>query len=191
MDPERPPALAVQAVYVGQQFHHADALRVATQRSFLASFRWCKSAGGGASQKFYACTGRKLIDKKEVGCRARVRAYLSRKTKAWGVTEANLVHDNCAGEQKGSGVAALEGEISTLVSANPGISGTAIRKTIRAQIGVDVHTRSALRGKAKALGTTAAGNAEGFTALSSFLSELQSGGGNGSSGTVTSVQVRQ
>lgn len=187
MDPERPSALAVQAVYVGQQFRDVKVLRIAIQRSFLAHFRWCKSAGGGGNQKFYACTGRKVVNGKEVGCRAQVRAYLSSVTKAWGITVANFVHDNCAGEQKGSSVAALEGEIATLVGANPGISGPAIRKTIRAQIGVDVHTRAALRGKAKALGTTAAGNAEGFTALSSFLSELQSG----SSGTVTSVKVSQ
>ena len=187
MATERPPALTVHAVHVDQQFDDVHALRVAIQRTFLADFRGCKSGGGGGSQKFYVCTGRILVDKKERGCLARVRAYLSRKTKTWRVTVADLVHNNCAGEQKGSTVAALDGEISALVGANPGISGPAIRRTIRAQVGVDIHTRSALRGKAKALGTTAAGNALGFTVLSSFLSELQSGS---SSGTVTSVKVR-
>lgn len=105
----------------------------------------------------------------------------------WRITVADLSHDNCTGEQKGSSVAALAGEISTLVGGNPGISGTAIRRTVRAQTGVDVHTRSALRGKANALGTTAKGNAEGFTVLSSFLVRLQSG----SRGAVTSVKVRE
>lgn len=187
MATERPPSLVVQDVHVGQQFLSLPDLRVATQRTFLAAFRGCKLAGGGGSQKWYTCTGRKVVDgKKNVGCHAEVRAYLSRKTKAWGVTKANLVHNNCAGEQKGSSVAALEGEISALVGANPSISGTAIRNTVKAQLGVDVHTRSALRGKAKALGTTAKGTAEGFTVLPAFLSELQSGSG----GAVTSVKVR-
>lgn len=186
MADQSPPALAAPAVYVDQTFDDAKKLRTGTQRTFLSANRWCKSAGGGGCQKFFVCTGRKLVDGKEMGCRARVRAYRSRKSKTWRITVANLRHDNCAGEQKGSSVAALAGEISTLVGGNPSISGTAIRKTVRAQTGVDLHTRSALRGKADALGTTATGNAEGFTVLSSFLAKLQSG----SKGAVTSVKVR-
>lgn len=183
---ESPPALQVRPVFVGQRFETSKELRVATQQTFLSSHRWCKDAGGGGNQKFFACTGRKLEGKVEVGCPARVRAYRSKKTNLWGITVADLDHRNCTGEQNGASVSALQGVISTLVGANPGMRATSLKKTIKAQTGIDVHVRSALRGKMKALHATSSGVAEGFTVLSSFLSQLTSK----SNGTVTSVQVR-
>lgn len=185
MSVETSVGLRGRSVYVRQRFDTSTDLRTATQQTFLSVQRSCKSAGGGGKQKFFVCVGRRLRGKEDIGCQARVRAYYSSREGCWHITEAHLKHDNCTGDQKGAALAAVSPLIATLVSANRDINATAIRNTIRAQTGIDVHTRSALRGKAQALQATASGHADGFRVLSSFLTELQAS----SSGTVTSVQV--
>lgn len=133
-------------------------------------------------------SGRKFDKKtkKELGCRARVRACKSRRKnlKLWKITEAYLDHNNCTGEQENASLASVEEVIATLVRATPGISGPGITRALRT-MGISVHTRTALRAKAKALGRTASGNKEGFTALTSLLEQLQTN----SKGTYTSVEV--
>ena len=114
-----------------------------------------------------------------------MRALRSRKSNLWKLTKVDLGHENCSGEQKGASAAAVVDFVSTLVRVNPRMSAADICNTVRAQNGIDVHKRTALRCKELALNATAIGMEEGFHVMSSFLAGLQSA----SHGTVTSAKV--
>lgn len=126
--------------------------------------------------------------KKEVGCRAVIRACKSRRKnfKLWKITEAYLVHNNCTGEQENASLAAVEDMVAVLVRANPRITGPGIVKHLHTVDGINVHPRTALRAKAKALGRTDKRNKEGFTALQSLLDQLESTTGVHTNVTVSS-----
>ncbi|CAM9100737.1 unnamed protein product [Pylaiella littoralis] len=174
-------------VYKGQEFGCSKDCTAAIQICFLHDLKGCKSTGGGGYSKVFCCAGRKVDPntKKEIGCRARVRACKSRRKnlELWKITEAYLDHNNCTGEQENASLASVEEVIAALVRATPDISGPGIKLALRTK-GISVHTRTALRAKAKALGRTASRNKEGFTALTSLLEQLQTN----SKGTYTSVE---
>lgn len=87
------------------------------------------------------------------------------------------MHNNCTGEQENASLAAVEDVVAVLVRANPGITGPGITKHLQTVDGINVHPRTALRAKAKALGRTDKRNKEGFTALQSLLDQLGSAKG--------------
>ena len=124
---------------------------------------------------------------KQVGCRAKVRAYRSRRkgVKCWTITEVSLNHTNCHGEQGNASLASVEELIAVLVRANPKITGPGLAKTLRATAGISVHPRTALRAKATALGRTVGACKAGYTALTSLLHHLES-----TEGTYTNTLVR-
>lgn len=180
------PVLQSQSIYVEQEFNHSKELKIAVERAFLKALRSCRISGSGGNQRFFVCVGRRLEGSKEVGCRAHVRAYRTCTGNRWKVKAVSLKHENCVGKQKGASVAAVSSMISTLVGADSRVKGTAIRNIIKAQTGIDIHVRSVLRGKKKALQAAESDIAEGYAVLSPFLSGLQSS----SPGTITSTEVR-
>eukprot|EP00752_Nemacystus_decipiens_P010107 g9008.t1 len=163
-------------VVKGDVFPDSTAVTKAIQRSFLHTRTGCTSTGGGGYSKVFFCAGRKYDKerKKEVGCRARIRACRSRRKnlKLWKITDAYLVHNNCSGQQENASLAAVEDIVAKLVRANPSITGPGIRKHLQTVDAINCHPRTALRAKAKTLGRTERRNKEGFTALQSLLDQL-------------------
>ena len=183
MDPTG--TLCVERVVRGEEFDNAKDLRTRVQQSFLIDHRYCRSVSSGGRQRKFVCTGRELEGGKNIGCCAVVRAHRSRKSNLWKLTKADLEHENCSGEQKGASAAAVADFVSILVRVNPRMSAADICNTVRAQNGIDVHKRTALRCKELALNATAIGMEEGFHVMSSFLGGLESA----SHGTVASAKV--